>query len=386
MKFLKKLTSNQHLFTILLVFVTLTSFATTDNKSLTLDLNDSQALNKLIDMQVKEQYQFSGLAMYLNQVQYYIVDKDIHDLDLSETINLEENQWLAISGRFKVLLIKAPGANIAINAENRKISISNASINAESIIISKAELKQFADQLDQIRYNHLWKPLAIAAKFSEYLLVLIKSLTELSWGVVILIFAVVIKLILLPVSIMTAKSQERVSKINSQLQPQLKAIKSKYDGEQAHNKIMQAHKDLGVTPFYTLKPMLSFFIQIPILIAVFNALGEMPQLAAQPFLWFDDLSKPDMFQSLGFNIPLLGSYLNLMPVIMTIITLASTIYHKDNHASASDNKKQKIKLYLMAFSFFVLFYPFPAAMVMYWAMVNFLGFLQQKVLNKSEAP
>ena len=359
--------------------VSLVSVAETSTKSLTLDLSDSQALNKLIATQVKEQYQFSGLAIYLNQVHYYIIANNIQDLDINQAKSLDADQWFAISGRFKVLLIKAPGANISINKENHQVSINNANINSKSIIINKPELKHYAAQLDQIRYNHLWQPLAMAAKFSEYLLVLIKSWTELSWGIVILIFAVVIKFILLPISIMTTKSQDKVSKINSQLQPKLQAIKRKYDGEQAHSKIMQAHKDLGVTPFYTLKPMLSFLIQIPVLIAVFNALGEMPQLAAQPFLWVDDLSKPDMFQALGFHIPLLGSYLNLMPIIMTIITLASTIYHKDNHASASDNKKQKIKLYLMAFSFFILFYPFPAAMVMYWAMVNLLGFIQQKI-------
>lgn len=382
MTFLKKSIISQQLL-ILLSFVLIVSFSQATTQSIAVDLNDSQALSQLIDGQIKEQYQFSGLAMYLNQVQFSIIQDDIHDVEISKSIVLEKNQRFAISGRYKVLLIKAAGANISIDEESREVSISNVNANSESRILSKSELKQFIVELDQIRYNHLWKPFAIVAKLSEFLLVLIKSMTSLSWGMVILLFAIVIKVILLPVSMMTTKSQKKVSIITSQLQPRLKEIKSKYDGEQAHNKIMQAHKDLGVTPFYTLKPMLSFLIQIPILIAVFNALGEMPQLVAQPFLWFNDLSKPDMFKSLGFDIPLLGSNFNLMPIIMTIITLASTVFHKDNHVSASENKKQKIKLYLMALSFLILFYPFPVAMVMYWAMANLLGFVQSKLIVSS---
>lgn len=369
---------------IVVIFSVSTSCLSQETKqNLTFNINNKTTLNYLIENQIKEQYQFSGLATYLNQVQYYIVDKqNIYDIDRTsdETYTLDENQWFAISARFDVLLIKSNNAKITFVQENPSIVSNDA--NTKSFIVGKPNLKTLAPELDQIRYNHLWKPFAIVAKLSESLLALIKSTTSLSWGISILLFALIIKLLLLPVALMTSKSQQKVSKITSQLQPKLKAIKSKYDGEQAHNKIMQAHKDLGVSPFYTLKPMLSFLIQIPILIAIFNALGEMPQLLGQPFMWFDDLSKPDMLSTLSFNIPFMGSYLNLMPILMTIITLVSTVFHTDNHASISENKKQKIKLYLMAFSFLVLFYPFPAAMVMYWAMANLLQFLQVKLIPK----
>ena len=50
--------------------------------------------------------------------------------------------------------------------------------------------------------------------------------------------------------------QRRVSQVQAQLAPQLAEIKANYDGEEAHNRLMAAHKSLGVLPFYTLKPML----------------------------------------------------------------------------------------------------------------------------------
>lgn len=354
-----------------------------DKQKLTFDLNNKTTLNYIIDNQVKEQFPFYGLATYLNQIQYYVIDADgIYSLDRNntESISLERNQWFAAAGRFDVMVIKAENVHISFDS-NQQPSIQYRGTNAQSYLLNKTDLTDLATELDQMRYNHLWKPFALIAKFSESLMVLIQSITTLSWGITILLFALVIKLLMLPVSLMTTKSQENVSKISSQLQPKLKSIKSQYDGEIAHNKIMQAHKDLGVSPFYTLKPMLSFLIQIPVLIAVFNALGEMPQLLNQSFLWFDDLSKPDGLLALNFSMPLLGSDLNLMPIVMTIITLLSTVFHTDKHASTQDNKKQKLKLYLMAAGFLVLFYPFPAAMVMYWAMANLLQFVQQKLFK-----
>ena len=352
-------------------------------KDLSFDLNNKKTLNYLIESQIKDQYKYSGLATYLNQIQYYVVDTNqIITLDRNkiDKLTLLENQWLAVVGRFNVLLIKSKNISIKFS-DKQQLSLESQFPNPTIKVLNKTQLAEFAIELDQIRYHHLWKPFAIVAKLSESLLVLIKNITSLSWGITILVFALIIKLLLLPVSILTAKSQQRVSKINSQLQPRLAEIKNKYIGEKAHHFSMKAHKDLGVSPFYTLKPMLSFLIQIPVLIAIFNALGEMPQLINQPFLWFNDLSQPDMLMPLGFLIPLLGEHLNLMPIIMTFITLLSTILYKDNHASESDNRKQKLKLYLMSASFLILFYPFPAAMVLYWAMANLLGFVQQKLMK-----
>lgn len=372
---------------VLLLCSTLGSANEKTNNQVKFDINNQTTLKYLIDNQVKESYPFDGFAFYLNQVQYDIVDANgIKPLDRNNTqaIELQQHQWFAITGRFNVLLIQASGAMIAFDDKQKPlISSNNDSIN--SYIIGKPQLKNLAPELDQIRYHHLWTPFAWVAKGSEWLLVQVHHVTHLSWGLSLLLFALIIKLLLYPVAKITTKSQQNVSKITTQLQPKLAEIKQNYDGEEAHHKLMQAYKDLDVSPFYTLKPMLSFLVQIPILIGVFNALGEMPQLSGQAFLWFNDLALPDMFMNLSFHLPFMGNYLNIMPILMTLITLMSTIFHTDVHATAQENKKQKIKLYLMAASFLVLFYPFPAAMVMYWAMANLLQFIQTKLSIDSKA-
>ena len=103
----------------------------------------------------------------------------------------------------------------------------------------------------------------------------------------------------------------------------------------------------------------------------------MPHLADSSFLWIEDLAYPDRLVDLGFGIPLIGSSLNLLPILMTIITLLSTLTYKNELAPKQEIKRQKVRLYLMAVSFLVLFYPFPAAMVLYWLMANLLQTVQQ---------
>jgi len=124
----------------------------------------------------------------------------------------------------------------------------------------------------------------LLSKLIESILVLIQTYIVSSWGAVIIVFAILLKLLLLPVGIMTTNFQRKVSQIQSSLAPKLSDIKANYDGEEAHNRFMIAHKELGVSPFYALKPMLGLFIQLPIMIAVFNTLGEMSQFAGQSFL------------------------------------------------------------------------------------------------------
>ena len=139
----------------------------------------------------------------------------------------------------------------------------------------------------------------------------------------------------------------------------LEKIKAKYDGEEAHNRIIAAHKELGITTFFVLKPMLVMFIQFPIWIAVFNALGEMPQLDNQSFLWIQNLAYPDSIATPTHRSATIGDSVSLLPLLMTLVTIVSALLFQDRHAPAEELKRQKRNLYLMALAFFVLFYPFP---------------------------
>lgn len=347
-------------------------------------LSSSLYAQKNIDTnEVKNNHTFYGLASYYNNIACYIVDKEqIVHLDTNE-VKLKASQWLVVVGRLEVMLIKKTG--LVAKVENNNLHIINKELLTDKDTVlkttTKDKLSSIAPELDQIRYYHLWTPLAILSKAVESSLVFINSYIVSGWGMTVVVFAIILKILMLPIAIMTTRFQRRVSQVQTQLAPKLAEIKSKYDGEEAHNHLMKAHKDLGVSPFYTLKPMLGSFIQIPILIAVFNALGEMAQFDNHSFLWINNLAYPDAIMQFSFTIPMFGNTLNLLPFLMTIITVYSTMVFTNKHATKQEVKKQKRNLYLMAIAFFVLFYPFPAVMVLYWALANILQFIQQKYLE-----
>ena len=97
------------------------------------------------------------------------------------------------------------------------------------------------------------------------------------------------------------------------------------------------------------------------------------------FLWVSDLAVPDRLFSLGVNLPFFGGYFNLLPFVMAFVTVLSTYYASKDPAK---NDLQYGALFSMAGLFFVLFYTFPAAMVLYWTASNFFQLLQQIIENR----
>jgi YidC/Oxa1 family membrane protein insertase len=339
--------------------------------------------NALITERVQENFKFFGLASYYNNLNYFLVDKDsLKRVKQDNLIVVRRGQWLAIVGRFNVLLVQAVG--LAVHTEESKLIINNPEVlnlpNNKVMLATKTTLALIAPELDQIRYSHLWEPLAWLTKLVEYILIAIHTHVISNWGLTIIMFSVLLKLVVFPVGVLTVRSQRRVSQVQALLAPQLIKIKENYDGEEAHNHLMAVYKKLGVSPFYTLKPMLFSLFQIPVLIAVFNALGEMPQLT-EPFLWMGNLAYPDAIKYLPHSIPLLGDSINLLPFFMTAVTLYSTIIFQNRHAPDSEIKRQKRNLYFMAVVFFVLFYPFPAVMVFYWTLANIMQTIQQQIIK-----
>lgn len=347
-----------------------------------------ESIQNTVATKVKDLRPFHGLASYYNNISFFFVsDSEVSEIRENKTIELQPNEWIAIVGRFKVIAIGEASVSIEIDYDNQSISFPNSNnpTKASAYLADKSSLANISQELDQLHYGHLSWPISSIAKLIEGLLVSIHNFAPTNWGISIVLLAVTLKILLLPLSLLTSKLQRSVSKTKALLGPKIAEIKSSHSGEEAHNRIVAAHKEAGVSLFYTLKPMGVTLIQIPILIAVFNALGEMPQLAGQSFLWISDLSYPDNLGTLPFAIPLLGQTLSLLPLLMATVSIVSSLLFTDSHLSEADNKKQKLPLYIMAAAFLLLFYPFPAAMVLYWTLNNALHLAQQRLLSKYTA-
>jgi membrane protein insertase Oxa1/YidC/SpoIIIJ len=105
-------------------------------------------------------------------------------------------------------------------------------------------------------------------------------------------------------------------------------------------------------------------------------LSENPALDNAGFLWITNLARPDSLYTFSFSLPYFGNSFNLLPFCMTFFTLLSSWIFFDTSLSKELAKKQRRNLYLMAAFFFVLFYNFPAGMVLYWTVNNILALLK----------
>ncbi len=191
-------------------------------------------------------------------------------------------------------------------------------------------------------------------------------------GIAILLLSVVVRVLMSPVTALAERWQADVNRTQARLEPLLAEARANYTGEARHEQILAAYRSLGVSPWFTLKSLAGYLIQIPVFVAAFTMLGENFALAQTPFLWIDDLSRPDALAVLPVTLPFFGGDLNLLPFLMTGLTLLAAVWHEDSDLSPALVRAQRRRLFGLAGLFFLLFYTFPAGMVLYWTMNNLL--------------
>jgi YidC/Oxa1 family membrane protein insertase len=233
-----------------------------------------------------------------------------------------------------------------------------------------------ADELlSKMLFAALWDFLRALCFGMLYLLNQIQSVVG-NAGLSIILLSLAVKILMWPLTYVAERWQDEVNRKASLLKPHLDAIKKEHKGEEAHNRTLAVYKEHGVHPMYTIRSLAGFLIQIPVFIAAFDMLGENFGLNQATFLWIDDLAKPDRWLGLPFSLPFFGGYLNLLPFLMTGFTLWSSMVQTEASLTPELMHQQRLRLYLMAAAFFVLFYTFPAGMVLYWTTNNVLHLIK----------
>ncbi len=137
-----------------------------------------------------------------------------------------------------------------------------------------------------------------------------------SYGVVILILTLIIKICLMPIAFKSYMSSAKMRV----LKPEIDAINEKYpkqeDAMKKQQAIMDLYKKAGASPTSGCLPML---LQFPILIAIFRFFPSSIELRQQSFLWADDLSTYDSILDLPFNIPFYGDHISLFCLLMAVV-------------------------------------------------------------------
>jgi YidC/Oxa1 family membrane protein insertase len=199
-----------------------------------------------------------------------------------------------------------------------------------------------------------------------------------NYGWVLILFAILVKIVLRP---LTAKSTRSMKEMQY-IQPELAKIREKYkDNPQKMNaEQMKLFKEHGVNPMGGCLPLL---LQMPILIALFTVFRSTIELRHAPFiLWITDLSSPDTIYTLPFSIPIYGRHVNVLPFIM----VASQVIQQ-KLTSTSTAPQQRMMMYLMPIMFFFIFNQFPSGLNLYYTMYNILTIIEQQYLpSKPKEP
>ena len=198
-----------------------------------------------------------------------------------------------------------------------------------------------------------------------------------SYGLIILIMTILIKLILWPLAHKSYKSQARMRF----LAPDVKALNDRYpDKEQAmtkQQKLMELYRQAGASPMSGCLPML---LQLPILVAMFTFFPSCIELRGESFLWVKDLSAPDAIVSWDAQIPFItnyfGNHISLFCLLMTVTNVIYTRINMQNQAGGQSMPGMKMMAYLMPIMFLVFFNNYAAGLSYYYFVSLLITIIQ----------
>jgi len=175
-----------------------------------------------------------------------------------------------------------------------------------------------------------------------------------NWGLAIILLTVTLKLIFFPLSAASYRSMAKMKLVS----PRLMKLREQYGDDRV--KLNQAMMDLYKTEkINPLGGCLPIVVQIPVFIALYWVLLAAVELRHAPFYgWIVDLASPDPWY--------------VLPTLM----MGSMLIQTRMNPTPPDPVQAKVMM-IMPFAFGVMFYFFPAGLVLYWFVNNILSILQQ---------
>lgn len=184
-----------------------------------------------------------------------------------------------------------------------------------------------------------------------------------NWGWAIIIFTILIKLILFPLSYKGMMSMQKLK----DLAPKMKELKEKYgkDPAKMNAQMMELYKKHGANPMGGCLPLL---LQIPVFFALYRVLLNADELqGAEWIFWINDLAVMDPYF--------------VLPVLMGV---SMWYQQRITPANFTDPMQEKIfKWFPVIMTIFFVY--FPAGLVLYWLVNNIFTIGQQYYINNAYA-
>lgn len=228
-----------------------------------------------------------------------------------------------------------------------------------------ARLQRLGNDLDQVNPYGGWIHGAVQPFVTIVMRALLwmKHTTQLSYGWVLVLFGVLIRLALWPLN----QRAMRTSIAMQRLQPELQAIQKKHkdDPRRQQEVIMKVYKDHGMSPLSPLMGCLPMLLPMPVLYALYFVFQNTIEFRGVPFLWLPDLSTRDPY----YITPLL---MGLSMYVMSWIGMKA----------APPNPQAKMMSYMMPVMLTVLFLNLASGLNLYYAVQNIAALPQQWLLAR----
>lgn len=328
---------------------------------------------------------------------YYRQGEDVDHLTPDEDEKVEKTfqgsiSWVSVKGQFFAQLFRCDGGY--------------GSVTLRSLPFSEAELPRYELTLQlplengttrealyfgPLRYTYLkaysWnyeKQLNLGWAFIRYIntgfIIPVFQFLERyvpSYGVIIAILALLVKILLSPLTWQSYVAAARMQVINEL--PEIKALDEKYKDDP--NKLMLEksllYRELGVNPLSGCIPLL---LQMPIFFAMVSFFPSAYELRQQSFLWAKDLSTYDELIRWGVHIPILGDHLSLFALMTALTTLAYTILSPQSTSTTTPGMKWLP--YLTPAIFFLFLNSYSAALSWYYTVLNVLTIGQTLLMRR----
>ena len=217
------------------------------------------------------------------------------------------------------------------------------------------QLEALAPGLDLVK-DYGW--LTILSKPLYWLLDQLHSLLG-NWGWAIVALVVLLKIAFYGLNAHAYKSMAKMKAVNPKVMEMRERYKDK--PQQMQQEMMRIYREEKVNP---LGGCLPIFVQMPFFIALYWVLLSTVEMRNAPWIgWILDLSTKDPFF--------------ILPLLMT----ASTMFQTWLNPTPPDPMQAKL-MWIMPLMFSVMFFFFPAGLVLYWLTNNILGISQQWFINK----
>ncbi|EHR73804.1 preprotein translocase subunit YidC [Burkholderiales bacterium JOSHI_001] len=181
-----------------------------------------------------------------------------------------------------------------------------------------------------------------------------------NWGWAIVALVVLLRIAFFWLNMSAYRSMAKMKAIN----PRVMELRERYKDkpQQMQQEMMRIYREEKVNP---LGGCLPIFIQMPFFMALYWVLMATVEMRGAPWIgWIHDLSTKDPFF--------------ILPVLMTLSTLVQTWLNPP-----PPDPVQAKMMWIMPLAFSVMFFFFPAGLVLYWLTNNLLGIAQQWYINKT---